>query len=90
MIPPQALLIVLLTLSIITVAHVDAQNESIVEKSFYTKYSVCHAGVEAVINVSYGNVTILIDIPNPPIYLYRNVYLVLFDHKCSMSFLNIR
>jgi len=82
MIPPQALLILLLTLSIINVVHVDAQNEYIIEKSFYTKYSVCHAGVEAVINVSYGNATILIDIPNPPIYSYRNVHLVLLDHKC--------
>jgi len=66
--PSQALLIVLLTLSIINVVHVDAQNEYIVEKSFYPKYSVCHAGVEAVINVSYGNTTILIDIANPPMY----------------------
>ncbi|MCI4457665.1 MAG: hypothetical protein JHC19_06305, partial [Desulfurococcaceae archaeon] len=58
----------LLTISIIAVTRVDAQNEYIVEKSFYPKYSMCHAGVEAVINVSYGNTTILIDITNPPMY----------------------
>jgi len=40
MLPPQTLSIILLTISIIVVTRVDAQNEYIVEKSFYPKYSM--------------------------------------------------
>jgi len=58
----------LLTISIIAVTCVDVQNEYVVEKSFYIKYFMCHSGIEAVINISYGNATILIDITNPPMY----------------------
>jgi hypothetical protein len=68
MIPSQALLIVLLTLSIINVAHVDAHNEYIVEKSFYPKYSVSDL-LPALKSEAFScNATTLIDITNPPMY----------------------